>query len=187
MSDASPSTSEDNEPFDLEHEPLDPPQHVMPDWGGDGTDLGRPVRAHVLAALRPNSAPYAPPVDALIALGDPRKPGVTERRQALGLRQEHLPELLRMARDRGLYTANGDTDKVWAPLHALTAMEDLDISASVPELLPLFDLDDDSYPSELSELLGRVGAPALEPLRIYLAERARWGFSHWHACDALEQ
>ena len=79
MSDASPSTSEDNEPFDLEHEPLDPPQHVMPDWGGDGTDLSRPVRAHVLAVLRPNTVPYPPPVDALRI--EPRAP-VTARPSA---------------------------------------------------------------------------------------------------------
>src|SRR5829696_6993487 len=129
MSNTPLSTSQANVPFDLEREPLDRPQGFARDWGGDGTDLSRPVRAHVLATLRPNSAPYAPPVDALIALGDPREPGVTERREALGLRQAHLPELLRMARDRELYTANGDTDQVWAPLHAFYALSNLNVSA----------------------------------------------------------
>src|SRR6266542_5378733 len=187
MSDASLSGPGDDEPFDLEREPLDRPPPMAHDWGGDGTDLSRPVRAHVLAALRPNSAPYTPPVDALIALGEPRKPGVAERRAALGLRQEHLPDLLRMARDRGLYTANGDTDEVWAPLHAFYALSELDVSAVVPELIPLFDLEDDWLDTALPELFGKVGAPALEPLRIYLADRTRWGFGHWHACDALER
>ena len=154
MSDTSPSTSHDNEPFDLEREPLDRPLSFARDWGGDGTDVSRPVRAHLLAALRPNSAPYTPPVDALIALGEPRKPGVAERRAALGLRQEHLPELLRMARDRHLYTANGDTDEVWAPLHAFYALSNLDVSAVVPELILLFDLDDDWLDTALPELAG---------------------------------
>jgi len=176
-----------DKPFDLEHEPLDRPSSFGHDWGGDGTDLSRPVRAHVLAALRPNTAPYPPPVDALRTLGDPRNAGVAERRQALGLTQEHLPDLLRMARDRGLYTANGDTDEVWAPLHAFYVLSDLDVSAVVPELIPLFDVDDDWYDRELPELLGKVGAPALEPLRAYLADRTRWGFAHWHACDALKK
>src|SRR5215211_5725507 len=141
MTDVELSTYPDDEPFDLEREPLDRPPPFERDWGGDGTDLSRPVRAHVLAALRPNTAPYPPPVDALRTLGDPRNAGVAERRQALGLTQEHLPDLLRMARDRGLYTANGDTDEVWAPLHAFYALSDLDVSAVVPELIPLFDLE----------------------------------------------
>ena len=157
------------------------------DWGGDGTELSRPVRAHVLAALRPNTAPYPPPVDALPALGDPRNPGVTERRQALGLAQEHLPDLLRMARDRGLYTADSDTDAVWAPLHAFYALGDLDVSAVAPELIPLFDLDDDWLSTALPELLGTIGAPALEPIRVYVADHARWAYGHAQASDALEK
>jgi SEC-C motif len=187
MNDISLSTPQDNEPFDLEREPLDRPPAFARDWGGDGTDLSRPVRAHVLAALRPNSAPYAPPLDALLRLGDPREPGVAERRAALGLRQEHLPELLRMARDRELYTANGDTDEVWAPLHAFYALTELGGSAGLPELLPLFDLEDDWLDTALPEFLGKLGAPALEPLQGYLADRTRWAYGHSAACRALEQ
>jgi len=179
------STSQEYEPFDLEHEPLDRPQGFERDWGGDGTDLSRPVRAHVLAALRPSSAPYAPPVAALMTLGEPRKPGVAQRRQALGLRQEHLPELLRMARDRDLYTANGDTDQVWAPLHAFYALKDLDAAAVIPELLPLFDLEDDWLDTALPELMGKVGAPALEPIRAYLTDRTRWAYGHAEACPHI--
>src|SRR5690242_12026444 len=99
MSDASSSTPRDDEPFDLEHAPLDNPAWGH-DWGGDGTDLSRPVRAHVLAALCPTSAPYLPPVDALRHLGDVGNLGTVIQRYALGLTQEHLPDLLRMARDR---------------------------------------------------------------------------------------
>ena len=187
MSDTSLSSSYDNEPFDLEREPLDRPPPLARDWGGDGSDLSRPVRAHILAALRPNTAPYLPPVDALLALGDPRNAGVAERRHALGLAQEHLPDLLRMARDRSLYTADGDTDVVWAPLHAFYALKDLDSSAVTPELIPLFDLDDDWLDTALPELLGKIGAPALEPIRAYLADRTRWAYGHAEACRALEQ
>jgi hypothetical protein len=187
MSDALSRTPTDDKPFDLEHEPLDRPSSFGRDWGGDGTDRSRPVRAHVLAALRPNTAPYPPPVDALRTLGDPRNAGVAERRQALGLTQEHLPDLLRMARDRGLYTANGDTDEVWAPLHAVHALADLDASTVVPELIPLFDLDDDWLSTALPELLGTIGAPALEPTRAYLADHARWAYGHSQASDALEK
>lgn len=137
MSDLPPANAYEDEPFDLEREPLDQSHPIERDWGGDGSDLRRPVRAHVLAALRSNAEPYPPPVDALLTLGDPREDGVEERRQALDLRQEHLPDLLRMARDRGLYTANGDTLEVWAPLHAVHALRELDASSAASELVPL--------------------------------------------------
>jgi hypothetical protein len=176
----------DDEPFDLEREPLDRPPPLARDWGGDGTDLSRPVRAHVLAVLQPNAAPYPPPVDALRYLGDPRNAGVEERRRARP-GPGHLPDLLRMARDRDLYSANGDTDEVWAPLHAVHALADLDASAVVPELIPLFDLDDDWLSTVLPELLGTIGAPALEPIRAYLADHARWAYGHSQASDALEK
>lgn len=178
---------DDDTPFDLEHEPLDRLKVTGIDWGGDGSDLSRPVRAHVLAALRPNSDPYPPPVDALRQIGDARKADVAVRRAALGLSQEHLPDLLRMSRDRDLYGANSDTDEVWAPLHAFYALSDLDVSSVIPELIPLFDLEDDWFSEALPELLGRVGAPALEPLRAYLADRTRWGYGHSRACEALEK
>jgi hypothetical protein len=187
MSDALPSSSQDNEPFDLEQAPLDRPLSFARDWGGDGTDPSRPVRAHLLAVLRPNTGPYAQSVATLLTLGEPRKPGVAERREALGLRQEHVPELLRMARDRDLYTANGDTDQVWAPLHAFYALSKLNVSAVVSELILLFDLDDDWLDTALPELMGKIGAQALEPIRAYLADRTRWAYGHAEACRALVQ
>jgi hypothetical protein len=187
MSDSLIPTAIDDEPFDLEREPLDRPPGVARDWGGDGTDRNRPVRAHVLAALRPNTAAYPAPIDALRTLGDPREDGVEGRRHALGLAQEHLPDLLRMARDRGLYTADGDTDEVWGPLHAFYALADLDVSAVVPELIPLFDLEDDWLDTALPELLGKTGAPALEPIGGYLADHTRWVYGQAEACRSLEK
>ncbi len=40
------------------------------DWGGDGSNLYEPVRAHVEAALVPTDAPYPPPLDELLRVGD---------------------------------------------------------------------------------------------------------------------
>jgi len=187
MSDALSRTLADDQPFDLEHEPLEQEHPLANDWGGDGTNPIRPVRAHVLAALRPHTQPYAAPVDALLTLGDPNTDGVVERRRALGLGQAQLPELLRMARDRSLYTSDSDTDEVWAPLHAVAVMSDLDASDVASELLPLLDLDDDWFFTEVPELLGKVGASALAPIRDYLADHTRWAFGQAHACDALKK
>jgi hypothetical protein len=176
-----------DQPFDLERVPLERTSSSEHDWGGDGSDLSRPVRAHVLAALRPSGGPYQPPVSRLLTQGDPRVPGVDKRIRGLGLRQQHLPELLRMARDRALYTAPGESDEVWAPLHALAALAELDLGEQVAEIVPLFDVEDDWYDTALPELMGRVGAPALAPLREYLADPTRWGFGHTSAADALEK
>ncbi len=187
MSDTSARMPTDHEPFDLEREPLEKSHPMGNDWGGDGSDRSRPVRAHVLAALRPNTEPYPPPVDALRHLGDRHNADVTQRRGALGLGQEYLPDLLRMARDRGLYTSDADTDVVWAPLHAFEVLSELDVAAVVPELVPLFDLEDDWLSEALPELLGKVGAPALAPIRAYLDDGSRWAFGHSHASAALEK
>src|SRR4051794_8802263 len=40
------------------------------DWGGDGSDLHKPVRAHVEAALVASDATYPPPLDQLLTLGN---------------------------------------------------------------------------------------------------------------------
>lgn len=174
----------DDEPFDLEHAPLDLSDDWGGyDWGGDGSNLERPVRAHVLAALRTTTAPYLAPVEALKQLGDPSDPSAL----APGITQEHVPDLLRMMRDRELYTAPSDTDQVWAPQHAFFQLRNLEVADCIAEFLPLFDLEDETFSEELPELLATVGAPALAPLRDYLADRTRWSYGHLCACDALAQ
>jgi hypothetical protein len=176
-----------NEPFDLERAPLDKPPPFDTDWGGDGSDLTRPVRAHVLAALRPPAEPYAPPVSGLLTLGDGRDEAKDEQRRALGIGQEHVAELARMARDRGLYTSDGDSAEVWAPFHALKMLAELDPAPVVAELVPLIDLDDDYFPLLLEEIFAKAGAVAVDPLRAYLEDRGRWGWGQLMAASGLEK
>ena len=157
-------------------------------WGGDGSNLHEPVRAHVETALVSTDAPYPPAVDELKRVGD-LGPGhdISPRIAALGLNQEHVPDLIRMARDRELNTAWSDSDEVWAPIHALHALRYFDVSAFVPDLIPLFDVDSDWTSEELPEILGNAGAPALEPLRQYLQDRTRWIHGRTAAGLALER
>jgi hypothetical protein len=158
------------------------------DWGGDGSDLGKPVRAHVEAALIPAAGAYSPPVDELLRLGDPID-GVdaNARIAAIGFTQEHVPELVRMTRDRALNTAPSDSDEVWAPIHALTALSHLDVGDYAADLVPLFDLDSEWFGEELPAILGKVGEPALEPLRRYVQDPSRWNYGRWYAASALEE
>ncbi len=167
-----PEDKEDVEDEAMDDLDVDEPEYP---WGGDGSDLTEPIRAHVEAALVPTDAPYPPPVDQLLHLGDPRhQKDIEDRIAALGLTQAHVPDLVRMARDRALNTKWSDEEEVWAPIHAMTALEGLDVSAVVTDLIPLFDLESDWYSGSLIRSLGRAGALALELLSAYIHDHTRW-------------
>lgn len=172
--------------LDLETEPFDEPDGFDIDWGGDGSDLKRPVRAHVLQALRVESEPYSPPVSDLITLGDGREAEVELQRQKINFSQEHVPELLRMSRDRKLFTSSAENFEAWAPLFALRTLSELDASSIIDELIPLFDLHDDYYYVDLPKVFGPIGAAALEPLHTYITNQTRWYTGRSIACDALQ-
>lgn len=179
--------SEGHEPFDLERATLDQPTLFETDWGGDGTELLRPVRAHVLAALRPSTEQYQPPLDSLLTLGEIDAAELERLRIEYGIGQMHVPELVRMLRDRALNTAYSDTPQVYAPGHAFDLLADLDLSAVVPDLIPLFDVDFEQMGEGLPRMLGNVGAPALVPLRTYLNDHSRWLWGRARAADALKE
>lgn len=156
------------------------------EWGGDGSDLNQPVRAHVEAALVPSSGPYPPPLDKLLSFGSPNlEEPDPQRFNQLGITQQHMPDLVRMARDRGLNTAPWDSPEVWAPIHALDALKQLDVRDAVADLLPLLDVESDWIGEELPELLGAAGEPALEPVQRYLNDRSRWLYGRAGAGTAL--
>jgi hypothetical protein len=151
-------------------------------------DSHEPIPAHVEAALVDSGQPYPPPLDQLLALGEAwRAEGAAERRAALGLNQSHVPDLVRMVRDRRLNMSSSESLEVWAPAHALLALADLDISAHFDELIRLFDLDDDFFADELPKLLAPYGASALAPLAAYLGDQSRWQYGRMRASEALAQ
>ena len=153
------------------------------EWGGDGSDLNRPVRAHVLAALVPNDQPYAPPLDQLLRIGEP-DPAATAEIARLGISQEHVPDLVRMARDRALNTADGASDEVWAPTHALNELERLDVSDYAADLITLFDIDSEWFGEQLPEVLKNTPA-ALEPLGRYVQDPTRWVYGRAYASSTF--
>ena len=158
------------------------------DWGGDGSDLHKTVRAHVEAALVPTDGAYPPPLDQLLTLGNAMEVADIDQRIAkLGFNQEHVPDLVRMTRDRALNIMESEAVAVWAPTHALIALKSLDVSAYVADLVPLFDVDSEWFGEELPDILGKAGQPALEPLRQYIQDNTRWQYGRWNAGTAVEQ
>lgn len=164
------------------------PQEDDPFWGAEVFDGHWPIRAHVLAALRPVDAPYPPAVDALRRLGDVRTIHPELGRITAAITPAHVPDLIRMARDRHLFAAPADSPDVWAQLHALYCLAELDFADHVDELIPLLDVNSDWLrDSLLPELFAEVGPAAVPALQAYLGDPNRWAWGHYTAARALQQ
>jgi hypothetical protein len=138
----------------------------------------------------PHGAAYPPPLDRLLELG-----GLfTRSRQwrdylQMGFGPEHVPDLLRMASDPELNHADEDDPRVYVPLHAWRALGQL---AAPEAAAPLVDLlvrlpDDDFANEELPEVLGMIGAAALEPAAAALANASHEERTRVSAANALEE
>ena len=131
---------------------------------------------------------YEPPVDRLLTHGDPREMrGEWPDYRALGLAEEHVADLIRMATDPDLNWADEDDPKVWAPVHAWRALGQLRAVAAVEPLLELHDELDDSdwLMSELPQVFALIGPAAMPPLVAYLADAQHDVWPRVSAADAL--
>ncbi len=99
-----------------------------------------------------------------------------------------IAPLIRMATDEGLHFADGESPEVWAPLHAIRLLGELEAAEAVGPLLPLFSwTEDDWLPLALPEAFGRIGKPALMPLRILLADHAQDSIARSLAGSGLKE
>ncbi|MBV9773762.1 MAG: DUF1186 domain-containing protein [Gemmatimonadetes bacterium] len=136
------------------------------------------------------SEPYAPPLDQFLALGQPALgtqnwldyPG-------LGLRPEHVPELIRMARDEDLLWASGEDPDVWAPVHAWRALGQLRAEAAVEPLLALLSAmgEDDWIDGDLPIVFGMIGRAAVTALSAFLADSTREMWNRVAVVEALRE
>lgn len=141
--------------------------------------------AQVEQPASPSTPPdYAPPLDQLLRLGAVPDHEFKRDYTALGVRAEHISELVRMATDDALHHGPEDSPLVWAPLHAWRALAELPAAAAIVPLLELLgraaDWDDEWVLAEVPLVLARLGLPALEPVTTALAnlempEQARVG------------
>ena len=132
---------------------------------------------------------YAPPVSKLLTMGDVRKQSEWADYRALGLANEHVPELTRMALDEELHQAISDTLEVWAPLHAWRALAQLRAEAAIEPLLELLhrvdEYDDDWTSEELPIVFGQIGAAAMTPLAKFLADPVHGPWARAAAADSF--
>lgn len=132
---------------------------------------------------------YAPPLDQLLALGDPREKTTGTDFAALGIRREHAPELIRMATDEVLHLGPGSSDIVWAPVYAWRALGHFRVEDAIVPLLSLLrhiDEDGDDWAAEeLPEIFADIGPAAIAPTSSYLGDTTNGIWARVAAASAL--
>ena len=118
---------------------------------------------------------YSEPVSRLLDVGDPR--GQSEWPNYLllyGLNRLHIPDLIRMAVDEELNSADSEFAEVWAPLHAWRTLGQLGaVEAILPLLSLMHHVDDDGddwVGEDLPIVFGLIGPAAIAALADYLAD-----------------
>ncbi len=138
---------------------------------------------------------YPHPVSQLLTLGETR---IRDSRNYLkmGFTSEHIPDLIRLVEDEELrdmpWDENGNVPpQVYAQVHAWRTLAQLDAAEAVPSfigLLHFIDEDDDDFiGEEIPRMLGKLGAPAIDPCRDYLADINNNLFSRVGAGHALSE
>jgi hypothetical protein len=79
-----------------------------------------------------------------------------------------------MVQDEDLHWADGESDEVWAPLHAWRALGALRAEAAIEPLVALLpridDYDDDWVMQDLPDVFAQIGEPAVPALGLFLAD-----------------
>jgi len=146
----------------------------------------------------PPPKPYEPPVDQLLALGDPRPEGpgrgmprTWRDYRTLGLTESHIDELIRLVTDKRFLNMPGDRPGVWGGLHAWRALGQLQAAAAVEPLLSMLDAfeqqADDWGLEEVPVVLGMIGPAAVQPTAAYMNDATHGLYARVAATVALRE
>jgi len=140
------------------------------------------VRVVFAPDLVPHEATFHPPVDQLLRLG-PKMATVDYAK--FGLTTADVPELIRLATHAPLFQADDDRLS-YAPVHACEALIQMRVPEAVEALLATLPwVEDDTFDvwsfEHLPSLFGKVGRPAVEPCRDYIADKGNSCEARQHA------
>ncbi len=128
-------------------------------------------------------------VDALLEelrqAGEEPAPALLDHIKALG--SAAVQPLIALATDEALHNADAEDPEGWAPLHAIELLGELGAAEAVEPLLPLLGWHDDALLELLPQALGRIGQPAVAPLRALLSDRDQDMWARESAAAALAQ
>ena len=115
---------------------------------------------------------YTPPVNKLLTYGDCRDFKEWPNYLKLGFTKQHIPELIKMVKDRELNFGDPEDLNVWAPAHAWRALGQLKAKEAAEPLVNLFhELEDDDWADEeLPTVFAMIGGSTLPSLARYLAD-----------------
>lgn len=147
---------------------------------------------------------YPAPLDALLTYGPIKLETIDEWPEylALGIGPEHIPDLVRMAKDESLRYKYFDDDaypdfnedehpEYWAPLHAIHTLGALHAASASEPLLPLFDdatkFDDEWMAEDLPDVYSLFGPEAIPSLASYIAEPGHDDDATGYAIEALKR
>ncbi len=135
------------------------------------------------------SVPYSEPVARLLALDAAIGGSAWHDYGKLGLGREHAPELLRMVYDPRLSADTATNAEVWAPLHAVRALAQMQASEAIEGLLPAFQVFDENdwFWEELPKAYALLGSAAIPALRAYLADPMHELYPRVRAAESLEK
>lgn len=133
---------------------------------------------------------YHPPVDQLLTIGETDPTGHQKWPDylALGIGQEHIPELFRMANDESLNEigkVEGPED--WASIHAVRALGQLRDESTIDGLVELLttQADHEWIQEELPEVFAMIGPAAIPALASYLADSSHEMYARSYAANGL--
>lgn len=146
---------------------------------------------------------YPAPVDTLLTVGTADVETVADWPNHLnsGIGPEHIPDLIRMAKDESLRYKYFDDEaypdfnedehpEYWAPIHAVHTLGALHAASASEALLPLFDeaikFEDEWMSEDLPEAYGMFGPEAIPALTSYIAEPGHDYYATGYAIEALK-
>ncbi|GCE28048.1 hypothetical protein KDA_35320 [Dictyobacter alpinus] len=136
-----------------------------------------------------DTSKYTAPVNQLLTYGKPDiEADEWQDYLAVGLKQEHIPELIQMATDDELMQIDEERPEAWAPIHALRALGQLRAEEAVKPLLSIFsrpDVVDEWFIEEIPESLGLIGPAALPILKNFIADETRDNEARYMAVPAI--
>jgi nucleotide-binding universal stress UspA family protein len=122
---------------------------------------------------------------ALLDAGEQPDQALFDRVKALG--PAAVPGLTYLATDKALHYAEQESPAVWAPVHALQILGEMEAPEAVEPLLSMLAWDDSELAQSVEEALGKIGRPALEPLRALIFDRSQKPWTRNCAASGLEQ
>lgn len=133
---------------------------------------------------------YAPPVNILLTYGERDLEDDWMDYRQLGITEDHIPELIKMATDEELHDADSGSDEVWAPIHACRALGQLKAAEAAEPLISLIymihEYDDEWMGNDFLRVFPLIGKPALEPLKKYLADPHNNTYGRASASEYIE-